>query len=349
MLIKPGNRIQLNFFVVTILFIGLVIFEVVTPQIFLPNEESVNVTFDGHLDSHIEPDIFVNPSSTPQIRRFSLIVEEVEWEVAPGQYFTAWTFNGTIPGPTLGVYENDTVEFSVTNNLAEPISIDVVQPVTRQRVNDTFSRVSIPSQETEVLTIGIPQNREGTWIYRDMVAFKGLTENNVNLDVLNNESVERGLYGAFIIYDRVEPFPAHDVVVFLDSFKPPITNNDDYFAVQNGGAYPYAPHYIFRQGERIRYRAINIDIGDKGDPHTTHIHGHTWRDEGNRTLDNELLLPGEAIDRLIIAKNPGLWMYHCHIYDHIAAGMTGMLSVIPSDWTGNPIQYVMQLMEESGL
>lgn len=347
MLIKNRNSLDLP--VILVLFLALVLFELLTPQLFLPNKQSVNVSFEGHLQSHSDADVFVIPSLTPQIRKFSLVVEEVDWEIAPGQYFTAWTFNGTIPGPTLGVYEGDTVELFITNNLMEPISVDVLRPIDPIRLDNSSPSEVISSKSNQLITLEISQNSSGTWIYRDTVAYKGLSEDKVDLTTLNTESVERGLYGAFIVYNRAESFPDHDVVVFLDSFKPPITDDNDYFAVQNGGAYPFGSHYVFQVGEIIRYRAINIDIGDGGDPHTTHIHGHTWGDEGNRTLDNELLLPGEAIDRLIRARNPGLWMYHCHIYDHIAAGMTGMLSIVPEDYTGDPIQYVMSLMEESPL
>jgi hypothetical protein len=33
-------------------------------------------------------------------------------------------------------------------------------------------------------------------------------------------------------------------------------------------------------------------------------------------------------------------MYHCHIYDHIAGGMTSMLTVLPAGFESNPVTYL---------
>ena len=38
-------------------------------------------------------------------------------------------------------------------------------------------------------------------------------------------------------------------------------------------------------------------------------------------------------------REPGFWMYHCHIYDHIAGGMTAMLTVLPTDFEGDPVAF----------
>jgi FtsP/CotA-like multicopper oxidase with cupredoxin domain len=33
------------------------------------------------------------------------------------------------------------------------------------------------------------------------------------------------------------------------------------------------------------------------------------------------LLPGGMVNADMIADNPGEWLYHCHVADHIEAGM----------------------------
>ena len=40
-------------------------------------------------------------------REWTLIAADREVEVAPGVYFPAWTYNGTVPGPTLRCTEGD--------------------------------------------------------------------------------------------------------------------------------------------------------------------------------------------------------------------------------------------------
>lgn len=44
-------------------------------------------------------------------------------EVAPGVSYTAWTFGGAVPGPTLHVREGDRVIFTMKNRSDEPVSV----------------------------------------------------------------------------------------------------------------------------------------------------------------------------------------------------------------------------------
>ena len=36
---------------------------------------------------------------------------------------------------------------------------------------------------------------------------------------------------------------------------------------------------------------------------------------------------GEKNDLVFIADNPGLWLFHCHMLEHHAAGMGGVISI----------------------
>jgi FtsP/CotA-like multicopper oxidase with cupredoxin domain len=38
---------------------------------------------------------------------------------------------------------------------------------------------------------------------------------------------------------------------------------------------------------------------------------------------------GSTVDLLIDASNPGAWMLHCHIAEHLGAGMMAVLHVDP--------------------
>ena len=69
--------------------------------------------------------------------------------------------------------------------------------------------------------------------------------------------------------------------------------------------------------------------------HPIHIHGHTWfvlSSSKKTTLtgyhtDTILIRPREQIDAALVADNPGAWMYHCHIIDHMATGMMSYVTV----------------------
>jgi FtsP/CotA-like multicopper oxidase with cupredoxin domain len=69
--------------------------------------------------------------------------------------------------------------------------------------------------------------------------------------------------------------------------------------------------------------------------HPMHLHGHAFRviaRDGRTThyqewQDTVLRAPHEGVDIAFVADNPGDWMFHCHILEHQAAGMMGVIRV----------------------
>ena len=69
--------------------------------------------------------------------------------------------------------------------------------------------------------------------------------------------------------------------------------------------------------------------------HPMHLHGHAFRviardDAPTRYQewqDTVLIAPHERVDIAFVADNPGDWMFHCHILEHQAAGMMGVIRV----------------------
>jgi FtsP/CotA-like multicopper oxidase with cupredoxin domain len=69
--------------------------------------------------------------------------------------------------------------------------------------------------------------------------------------------------------------------------------------------------------------------------HPMHLHGHAFRviaRDGRPTRyrewqDTVLMAPHESVDIAFVADNPGDWMFHCHILEHQAAGMMGVIRV----------------------
>ena len=84
-------------------------------------------------------------------------------------------------------------------------------------------------------------------------------------------------------------------------------------------------------GDIVALRVWN----DTAWPHAMHLHGqHFWvnssefgQEEKALLRDTYLMQPGEKKDLVFIANNPGLWLFHCHMLEHNAAGMGGVLSV----------------------
>ena len=62
------------------------------------------------------------------------------------------------------------------------------------------------------------------------------------------------------------------------------------------------------------------------DLHTPHWHGNTTTMMGLRT-DMAELLPGSMKVADMQPDAVGTWSFHCHVNDHIAAGMIGLYRV----------------------
>lgn len=82
------------------------------------------------------------------------------------------------------------------------------------------------------------------------------------------------------------------------------------------------------EGERIRWHLVGM--GSEVDLHTAHWHGETVLNGGRRT-DVINLMPATMTSVTMVADNPGTWLYHCHVADHITAGMITRWTVLPAD------------------
>src|SRR5207248_10520035 len=54
---------------------------------------------------------------------FELTTEVTKWEVEPGKFVDAMTYNGVVPGPTIKVNVGDKVRVVLHNKLAESTAI----------------------------------------------------------------------------------------------------------------------------------------------------------------------------------------------------------------------------------
>jgi len=88
-------------------------------------------------------------------------------------------------------------------------------------------------------------------------------------------------------------------------------------------------------GDRVKVRLINDEESDHPMQHPIHFHGQRFLvlaidDEPTENLvwkDTVLVPKGSTADLLFDMTNPGDWMFHCHIAEHLTNGMMGMLRV----------------------
>jgi FtsP/CotA-like multicopper oxidase with cupredoxin domain len=98
----------------------------------------------------------------------------------------------------------------------------------------------------------------------------------------------------------------------------------------NGYIFGNLKGFVMNRGERVRWYLLGM--GNEVDLHTPHWHGKTLEVGGPynaRRTDVVELLPGSMITATMLADNPGEWLFHCHVADHIEAGMITTYQVRP--------------------
>jgi FtsP/CotA-like multicopper oxidase with cupredoxin domain len=94
----------------------------------------------------------------------------------------------------------------------------------------------------------------------------------------------------------------------------------------NGYIFGNLPMPRMKQGEHVRW--CLVALGGEDDLHTPHWHGNTVVHDGHRT-DVVELLPASMKVVDMLADDPGIWLYHCHVNDHVRAGMAARYEVTP--------------------
>lgn len=92
----------------------------------------------------------------------------------------------------------------------------------------------------------------------------------------------------------------------------------------NGYVYGGQPGLRAKTGERVRWYLMGM--GTEVDLHTPHFHGNTVLVMGMRT-DVVSLLPASMVVADMEPDAVGTWLYHCHVADHISAGMASLYTV----------------------
>ena len=253
------------------------------------------------------------------VKVFELTTKTVQWPILDGVSVTAFTYNGTVPGPMIRVTEGDQVRIVVKNELPDPTTIHwhgVEVPNAMDGVPDVTQD---PIQPGETFTYEFTAKPAGTFMYHSH--FEG--------DV----QVNAGLYAPFIIDSKeaeANP-PAVDKVLMISeslmrggqTFAPmPMSGMEPNFFTINGKAFPSTETITVPKGERVRLRLIGIGQF----VHPMHLHGvpfkivatdgHPVPEAAQLTKDTVSVAPGERYDIEFVASEPGQWMLHCHILHH---------------------------------
>jgi FtsP/CotA-like multicopper oxidase with cupredoxin domain len=112
---------------------------------------------------------------------------------------------------------------------------------------------------------------------------------------------------------------------------------------RSSGAANAAIDWQFTEGDRVKIRLVNEMDSDHPMHHPFHLHGAgrflvLARDgvpEPNLVWkDTVLVRTGQTVDILFDVTNPGLWMAHCHIAEHMQSGMMFSFTVARNQGAG---------------
>ena len=251
-------------------------------------------------------------------KQFELTTSIVKWEVEPGRFVDAWTYNGTVPGPTLRADHGDKVQVVLHNQLPESTAIHFHGLMTPNAADGVPYITQPPVKPGETFTYSFTaQSTPAVGMYH--------SHHNAVAQVPN------GLAGTFLI-GKV-PVPGGVTVA-----QEQIMMLNDAGAIGfslNGKSFPATAPVAAKQGEWVQVHYLNEGVM----AHPMHLHG-----VGQLVIakdgfplpqpyeaDTIMVGPGERFTVLVHATEVGTWAWHCHILSHAEksdGSMFGMVTAL---------------------
>jgi manganese oxidase len=128
-------------------------------------------------------------------------------------------------------------------------------------------------------------------------------------------SIEGGMYGMLSIRGRRERAPDREFVVPFAAMH----------GLQTIGGRAFVgntPVFRAKAGELVQFDVMAMG----SEHHTFHVHGHRWS-TADGTRDTQTVGPAESFRFRWRERDPGTWLYHCHVEDHMMNGMIGLYRV----------------------
>jgi manganese oxidase len=252
-------------------------------------------------------------------KEFDLTAKIVDWEVSPGKIVKAWTYNGTVPGPEIRVAVGDRIRIVLHNELPESTALHFHGV----RVPNEFDGVPPYTQE--------PIKPGETFVYEfeTLEPAVGMYHSHHNAQV----QVPNGLAGALLIGEM--PLPASladEGITKVDHQVTMVLNDAGTIGLSlNGKSFPGTAPYTMKVGETMLVNYFNEGLMS----HPMHMHqpvGWIIAKDGvplevPMPSDTISVAPGERYTVVYLAKDTGVWAWHCHILNH-AEGTQGMFGMV---------------------
>ena len=242
----------------------------------------------------------VSEQQQPKTHEYTLIAQNTTLEIAPGLRVDAWTYNGTVPGPTITATEGDRVIIHFINKTPLPHTVHL--------------HGDHPSQEDGVFEQVGPN---ATYTYDFIAEPAGALAYHCHVAPVM-QHVRMGLYGAFIVYPKTPLPPAREYVLVNGEYDTQNQLNPlpEYYMF-NGYTEQYQLHPLpAKTNETVRIYLINLGLSPA---YGIHIHGSLFKVYPSGILENPTfkvqsweLASGNTAILEVKWPWPGKFTFHYH-------------------------------------
>jgi len=254
------------------------------------------------------------PHAPGRVREYTLRATDRDIEIAPGVFFPAWTYNGTVPGPVIRATEDDILRVRFVNAGSHPHSIHFhgIHPA---NMDGVFEQV-LSGHE---FTYEFPARPAGMHLY------------HCHTTPLKKH-IHKGLYGAFIIDPKEPRPPAQELVLVMNGYDTDGDGGNNFYTV-NGRSFYYTKYPItVKRSQTVRIYLANLTEFDL--INSLHLHGDFFRHQPTGTgdhweyTDTVVQCQGQRGVLEIDFTHTGRFMFHAHQSEFTDLGWMGFFNVV---------------------
>lgn len=249
------------------------------------------------------------------LREFTIIADDSQTlEVSPGIFYNAWTFNGTIPGPTIRATEGDLLRINFVNNGSKSHTMHF-HSIHEAQMDGVF----------EIIAPG------GKFTYEFTAEPYGLFLYHCHVQPIE-EHIAHGLYGVYIIDPKEERPQADELVMLMNGYDTDFDTENNFYTV-NGVPYYYMHHPIqIEKNKLVRVYLVNMLEYDPLNNFHLHANMFNYYPSGTNLQPDVLtdIVSLNQADRGIMEfkyKFPGKYMFHAHKTEFAEKGWMGTFIV----------------------
>ncbi|XP_049723444.1 ceruloplasmin isoform X1 [Elephas maximus indicus] len=141
----------------------------------------------------------------------------------------------------------------------------------------------------------------------------------------------------FLVFDENESWYLDDNIKTYSDHPEKVNKDNEEFIESNkmhainGRIFGNLQGLTMHVGDEVNWYLMGM--GNEVDLHSVHFHGHSfqYKNRGMYSSDVFDIFPGTYQTLKMFPRTPGIWLLHCHVTDHIHAGMETTYTVLPNE------------------